>query len=564
MNRPQFLPIKEYIKSYIDFSSNSSNNDKWDLGDQWCAIYFITTHFNDVNSAKKEFKVERKNATHSLYKRFIKFGSNINNTHWKDYIEYIETTLEENIHLYDTFLNFYNLDDDFIFNNGSKKVNWENKEVKVDKNQLLKQHNEKFYYNDVTSSYVFFLKSLKGVYTIHENDLKSIKSRYSNWDGEPSTLNQIARDFSLPRGALVEIKTQMGWTHDSDPFLDSELLENDVDTLTEEVLQSKRRAVYEAFQKKEWDEVKRDAQKYRSLEHEVIKPLMEKMNSVLPSYQRQKPSLNYTKSKEKQCLIVPLMDIHVGKLPFYMNGTYSYAQFHDECMNTFKKLLERSLSNGTPDEIVSIAGSDWFHVDNIKHSTSELTSQAGQINGNYYEMVLRGYNLAFEMFDHLVDLGFPIKVYEVDGNHDRMLSLNLSLALQQRYRKEKTFSIDITPDNRKYHVYGSNLFSFLHGDFLNRNPTKRQNTILGNILNDTRRIGISTLEVDNFVVFSGHVHKQSSSFDEDKGILDIVVPSLSVTDMWHHEHSYEGNRRCVSTYTFSKDGKDSQIITIGV
>jgi hypothetical protein len=560
-----FLSVKEYFQSYYDYRNNP-HEATWEHSEQYAIIYFIVNyHDKKEENYPTSFSYLKHLAIGSLRKKYDRAKGKDKSVYFSS-VDSIQQTFDENYDAYYLVIEHYNLNEDKFFDLNLSNAS-ENKPLfsqKVDKNELLKVHNEKFYYNDETSCYVFFLKSLKGVYTIHENDLKSIKSRYSNWDGTPSTLNQIARDFSLPRNALVEIKTQMGWTHDSDPFLDNELLENDVDSLTEEILQSKRRAVYEQFQRKEWDEVKRDAQKFREMDHSVIKPMMQAMSDLLPKFKKTPIKLNSGKVLEKRCMVVPVMDIHVGKLPFYMRGAYSYEQFHQECMKTFERLMEKSMALGKPDQIVSIAGSDWFHVDNIKHSTSELTSQAGQMMNNYHEMVIRGYKLAFEMFDFLVDLDIPVKVYEVDGNHDRMLSLNLALALEQRYRNEKHFSIDISPDNRKYHVYENNLFSFLHGDFLTRNPTKRQNTIMGNILNDTRRLGINTLSVDNFVVFSGHVHKQSASFDEDKGILDIVVPSLSVTDMWHHEHSYEGNKRCVSTYSFSPDGRDSQIITIGV
>lgn len=419
-----------------------------------------------------------------------------------------------------------------------------------------------YYYNEHTDHYIFHLKSFPKPVEVSGKDLALIKERYSNWDDMQSSVNEISREFVIPRRVLIEIIKKMGWTHDSDPFMDTELATKSEDELIEETLLKKRRNIKQQLDRRSWDEMKKDAMRYRQLEHTVVKPLMEAMNNRQGEYKKVNVTINISaKGKQKLSVVLPIMDIHMGKLPFYVRGEYSFDQFQNECISALEGILHKVYAYCSPSEIVTIVGSDWFHVDNIKHATSELTSQAGQMVGSYWDVVVRGYDLSFMMFDILSSIGCPMFGYEVDGNHDRMLSLNLSLALQQRYRGVKNVNIDASPDNRKYHVHGRNLYSFLHGDFLKQQAGTRQKSILTNIHNDTRRLRINTLDIDNIVVFSGHVHKKSLNFDEEAGILDVVVPSLSTTDMWHHNNSYEGNRRSVSAFLYSQDSKDMDILT---
>ena len=423
-----------------------------------------------------------------------------------------------------------------------------------------------YYYNEHTDHYVFHMKSYPKPVVVSGDDLALIKERYSNWDDMPSSINEISREFIIPRKVLVEILRKMGWTHDSDPYMDAELALKSESELVDETLLRKRRNVLQKIEQKNWDSIKQDASKFRELEITVVKPLMEAMNKRQGDYQRMRPNI-IIKSESKRSgvsVVLPIMDIHMGKLPFYVRGEYSYSQFHNECKIALEGILSKIMSVCTPDQIVTIVGSDWFHVDNIKNSTSELTPQSGQMIGNYWDVVVRGYDLAFEMFDAIVDVGCPVYGYEVDGNHDRLMSLNLSLALEQRYRHEKDVSFSTSPDNRKYHVYGKNLFSFLHGDYMKQQSSSRQNSILTNIHNDTKRLKINTLDIENYVVFSGHVHKKSMNFDERSGILDVVVPSLSTTDLWHHNNSYEGNRRAVSAFLYSEDSKDMDILSFNL
>jgi hypothetical protein len=413
-------------------------------------------------------------------------------------------------------------------------------------------HKTKYYYNEITDTYIFHVKQAPKPVVISGDDLKAMKSRYSNWDGVPSSINELCRDFRIPRSWFTAIKDQLGWTHDSEPYTEKEIMERHEDDLIEEVLQDKRRILYQKFEQKKWDEFKIDAMKYREIDATVVKPMQDLIHNLAPKY---KPFRIVTSplQLEDYALVFTPMDVHVGKLPF-ISEAFDPDQFDRDVETTIKRMFDKVVKFGMPREIIAMAGSDFFHIDNTQHSTSALTSQAGQMHGSYHDVIVRGYLLGFKIWDYLADFtqyGTKVKTLHIAGNHDKATSLQLSLALSQRYRGNPNMTFDYGIEDRKLLTYGNNLIIGTHGEFMKR--SSREKDIMQTILLDSKKKKIDISNVDNFYHFSGHVHGKSvspldASISENGGILDIVVPSLSVTDLWHHNNKYEGNQRCVSSY----------------
>lgn len=421
-------------------------------------------------------------------------------------------------------------------------------------NKVIQQHDKKYYYNDATGQWIFWLKSSPTPFIIHDDDLKSLKSRYSNWDGEPNSLNSLARDFGIPRKWLVELFRILNITHDSDPFLEAEILNNPEDVLVEELLQIKRRNIYQKIESAQWDEIKRKARLYDELEVHGLKPLTDKILELIPSFEKNDNHLQKTKPEEdvETCFVFSPTDIHYGKLPF-MNDGYDSELFEKEVLSSARKLIEDALKKQKVTKIVALSGSDFFHIDNTQYTTSNLTSQAGKTIGTYHDIMVRGYLLAIKIWDILVDTGIPVHTVNIAGNHDKVYSLGLGLALEQRYRHVDSFSIDNSVYPRKFASYGKNLFVFEHGEHIARSGSKRELDMMSTILLDAKEQGINIVQFENYFYFTGHYHKRSASHNENYGIMDIIMPSLSTTDMWHHDHRYMGNKKTIASYIFDKE-----------
>lgn len=410
------------------------------------------------------------------------------------------------------------------------------------------EHDKTYWYNETTGTWIFFLKSSPKPLIIQDAELKNLKSRYSNWNGVASSVNEISRDFGIPRRWLIELLRTLGITHDSDPFLESELLEKNEDELVEEILADKRRMVYQRAEMAQWKEIQDKAKKFDEMEVHIVKPLIEQFNKHLPTYKQ--TSTKPTNNNSNNCLVFAPTDVHIGKLPYLLNG-YDPDRFEQEVYEVANNLLQKSLKEN-PDKIIAICGSDWFHIDNIHHSTSKLTTQAGQLYGNYHDVMTRGYKLAVKIWDMLVDTNIPIETVCIAGNHDTAFSFGLAMILEQRYRHVPHFKINYSIHSRKFTDYGNSLMVFQHGEYLSNNGKGRMKDILSTIVIDSKTQGFNYKNYSHYYNFSGHVHRKSVNFDEDNGIVDIVMPSLAVTDLWHYNEHYTGNKRSIASYIINE------------
>lgn len=99
---------------------------------------------------------------------------------------------------------------------------------------------------------------------------RTLIRRYSNWDGKPSTINEIARDFGMRRTGVVESLRIHVVTHDHEPFAAEEVAAGRVPELVWDALQTKRAALHREYERGSWDAMKRDAVKEHDLEVSVL------------------------------------------------------------------------------------------------------------------------------------------------------------------------------------------------------------------------------------------------------------------------------------------------------
>jgi len=171
--------------------------------------------------------------------------------------------------------------------------------------------NKPYYYDDSNDTYVIHLKSVsvKKPLIISGDIIKNMKRKYSNWDGQESTINEVGRDFGFSRSQFIEIKTKLGWTHDSEPFTDEEIIERDEDDLVNEALQNKKLAVFTKFEQKKWHKIKKDAEKWNEFETQRLMP----WTDVVASPLKYKPQNIKRKPIEgNQSLVLVLADGHCG------------------------------------------------------------------------------------------------------------------------------------------------------------------------------------------------------------------------------------------------------------
>lgn len=431
---------------------------------------------------------------------------------------------------------------------------------------IISDLKDRWYFNSSTGQYIFHLKSAPKPKVISEEDLRLMKERYSNWDGVDSTINEISRDFGIPRSWFIEIKSILGWTHDSDPFLDQEILDGDDEELIEEVLQKRKNNIYMKFERAKWDDIRKDAEKYNQIETTIYKPIMQKINTIANTGMKVSFSDNLPKYDRtgKTFLLAPF-DIHVGKIDILETYKYDYEKYYAIVLETFEALLYRLFDNGIPKRIICPMGNDFFHIDNAMYATTKGTNQAGHFAGTYFDMLIWASKLGYEMMDMLADLcedyEINLDIIHVSGNHDKILASMFSISLQEKYKDNHRVNVMVNQFDRKYISSGNNLFLFTHGEHIPRSQSKRELSLSKFLTREAKiNFGIDINRIDHYYSVTGHYH--SLSINDRDGVVDIVCPSLSKTDIWHDENGYNMSEKKIAGFIFDDDTGIEQIILL--
>lgn len=406
-------------------------------------------------------------------------------------------------------------------------------EEEIDTQQYLTD--DRVFKNERTGRYVFLLQSSPKPVIIPPDQLEGMKRAYSNWDGAQATINELCRNYEIPRPWFQEIKSILGWTHDSEPFTEEEMMEKEEDELVEEALQLKRNSLYRKFEQKKYRETEKAAEKWREFERYVFQPLTELLEDRVPEYEP--PELSVGMDPGPHCLVYPPYDLHFGKGAWRdeTGESYSREEARGLLIDKTEQILARAQRAGIEKVIVPI-GSDWFHVDTDKGTTTSGTPQ--DTDGTPARILMEGCELAVSMID-LLRQAAPVEIHHVQGNHDRMASLSAALYVRAWYKDAEDVTVDTSPDPTAYTTYGRTLIGMNHGDM-----TKKMRKRLGGIMAEEADQFWS--ETDHRVMFVGHLHNEKVT--DQPGVTVYQLPSLSATDRWHKRNQYIGTRRAAAGY----------------
>jgi predicted phosphodiesterase len=397
---------------------------------------------------------------------------------------------------------------------------------------------EDYTYNRDSDTYITFLDSAPKPILMPGVKHRAMVRAYSNWDGQPSTINEICRQFDFPRQWFHEYKQVHGWTHDKEPFTDEEVRDRPTGELVEESLQMKRQSLFRKFAKREWQETQVAAEKWWDFEQSVMQPLFEHISNNAPRYQ---PALLDLKpSTNPFAVIFAAFDIHYGKGAWRdeTGESFSRQECHDLLMHHTAALGTDVARYGWPERIIVPIGSDWFHVDNGEHETSHGTRQ--DMDGTFAQMLMEGTELAVEYIDYLRQIA-PVTMIAVDGNHDRAASLTMAMYVRAWFRQSEDVTCIVQPTPRQYAEYGNTLLGFCHGDSM------KVAQLAGMMASEAREAWGRT---QNRAWFTGHLHHEVVR--ELDGIVQYQLPSLSAVDRWHKRSGFCLSKRALTAYVVDK------------
>ena len=397
-------------------------------------------------------------------------------------------------------------------------------------------HDSRYYYAKDSDTYVTFLSRSKQPLVVPGDVHRSMKQSYSNWDGNPKRVNQICREYSIPRSWFIEYKSIHGWTHDSEPFSDEEMVTRNADDLVSDALQQRRRAVTQKYEVERWKEIQAQANKWMRFEVEVLERLVCTIKENAPDYTV--PKIRLARAERKYAVVTCATDFHWG---MYSWGKETGEAYNREIAESRLRTTTEDLMSrlpGQPEEIILAVGSDWFHIDGDIHATTRGTPQ--DTDGSPAEILVTGCELARDHINLLRQIA-PVKVVLMAGNHDRSNALALLLFIAAWFKDTADVEVVHNFNPRVYINYGNTLMGFHHGD---GTKTEKLGTCMAN--EARHQWGITKYHI----FFGGHYHHERVR--EVGGIKHYQMPSLAGTDRFHARKGYVDSVPGLAAYIVDK------------
>jgi hypothetical protein len=408
--------------------------------------------------------------------------------------------------------------------------------------------NDKYVYNGDSDTYITFLKCRPKPLVVSGNKFRSMKKAYSDWDGNPATINEICRRFAIPRDQFMELKSVHGWTHEAEPFTREEVMVREVDDLVDDAFQQRRQAVGEGFEKKRWHQIKTDAEKWNNLEQSFILPLQDQVAALVPAYAP--PRINLKTAKNPFAIVTSGGELHYGGSGWILETgeEFTREEAAERLIRTRQTMLEEVADRGRPEKFYYAIGHDFLAIDTDLGTTTAGTPQ--DTDGTAARIVSEGFDLALQDVDSLRQVA-PVVIVSVPGNHDRLLTVALLKAMQAAYRNESDVIITFSAKSRTYDAYGDTLLGFAHGD-----GALKPEKYMATMAKEAPALWADTVYR---AFFTGHLH--SEVVRELVGGTHYQMPSLRGKDRYHERNGYLADSALASYIVDKRRGVVGSILT---
>jgi hypothetical protein len=405
-----------------------------------------------------------------------------------------------------------------------------------------------YVYNGTSDSYVTVLKCRPKPLVMTGTKFRAMKKAYSNWDGNPATINEICRRFAVPRDQFIELKAIHGWTHEQEPYTREEVMSREVDDLADDAFQQRRQSIWEGFEKKKWHQTKEDAQKWNNLEQNFMLPLQDQLSTLIPSYEP--PRLNLKTSRNPFAVVTSAGELHYGGSGWVLETgeEFNRADAEERLIYARTRMLEEVADKGRPEKFFYCVGHDFLTVDTDFGTTTKGTPQ--EMDGTAAQILAEGFDLAVRDIDALRSVS-RIQILSIPGNHDRLLTVALLKFLQAWYRNQDDVEIEFSAKSRSYAAYGDTLLGFAHGD-----GALKPKDYMATMAKEAPGLWANTIYR---AFFTGHLH--SEVVRELVGGTHYQMPSLRGRDRFHERQAYLSEAALASYVVDRAKGITSTIYT---
>ena len=250
--------------------------------------------------------------------------------------------------------------------------------------------------------------------------------------------------------------------------------------------------------------------------------------------------------------LINIFDAHIDKVCI-VDNTHEESSIEQNIRHfkkAFMKLFDRCKDC---ERIIFPIGNDFYNANDEKNQTVRGTPQDSLFD--WRDSFTKGLELIRWCIDYCLLSGKPIDIITVYSNHDGTKLFYLSKCIELVYAGNENVTIDLQGVQRKYKMYGSNLFGFGHGD-------KEKTNALPMLMATERRKDWSN--VSNCFWFLGDKHHEKTFvFKKSLDMPSVEVHwlrSVSTSDNWHYQNGYIGIPKTAYCYIFDK--KDGLTDTI--
>lgn len=399
------------------------------------------------------------------------------------------------------------------------------------------EYSANYHFDQDQDLYIFFLAGFNKPISLTGHVVRELKRMYSDWDGNPATINEICRSQGISRKVFTRIKQVLSWTHDSEPFTDEEIVTRSEGELLEDLVQQRKFALEQRFQKSNFKKTQKDALNWQAFKEHSLNPFEDLFKTAHDTYQ---PKTLTKGTSNMYAVVLSPFDFHYGKYGWSKEVGYDYNRkiAKELLLEKTQEILE-DIKDFPLERFIVPVGSDYFHIDTFKSTTTAGTPQ--DCDGTVVQMLHEGSWLMIEFIDLLRSVA-PVEIMLCAGNHDSLLSNALLLFLQGYYRGSSDVEISGDFQSRQYIRYGSSTLGFTHGD----GPKADDLCLL--MVNESKQ---NVCNTDYRYWFTGHLHFETVK--DLKGTKFYQMPSLSGSDRWHHKKGYQGSTRGMCAYLVHKE-----------
>lgn len=326
---------------------------------------------------------------------------------------------------------------------------------------------EKYVYNKEDDKYVIYLKAANGNVVIPGYIVRGLIENYSNWYSNEKSITEICRNYKIPRNYFNELKDVLGITHDSEPISREELIERDIEDITEDILQKKKFQLYQQVQKRSWEETEEAAKKWNKLQEGVYDPF----TNFLSAWQPPKYTpIKYSGPKQKskatnKALLVGLSDVHFGAKTnvkdSFRNKSYSTEEAV-ECLDKYSSDVRDIVEerNYAFDECVLVSLGDILHTTGTGFTAKGTMLVHDCIKEEQFN---HAFDSITKFISNLLSLFPKVTVKSVKGNHNDFGDYVLFKALEAYFNNEKRIKFEVFQTDHGLFKVNKTLFIISHG-----------------------------------------------------------------------------------------------------